>query len=89
MFGYKQTYGYFLKKITPPGDPEFLFDGVIAENELNTNVVALTTHNIGEELNGVLSDQILETDVVALTTYNESESFNGVVAILSVEILVE
>lgn len=89
MLGYKKEYGYFLRKLTPPGDPEFLFDGIIAENELVTNVVALTTHNIGEELNGVLSDQILETDVVALTTYNESESFNGVVATLSVATLVE
>lgn len=56
MFGYKQTYGYFLKQGSPkPVDPVFAFDGVVANQELVTNVVALTTQNVSDSLSGMVA----------------------------------
>jgi len=56
MFGYKQTYGYFLKQGSQkPVDHVFALDGLVATQELTTNVVALTTQNVSDSLSGMVA----------------------------------
>ena len=90
MFGYKQTYGYFLKQSSPaPVDPVYALSGMVASQELTTNVAALTTQNVSDALSGMVADNDLVTSVVALTTHPAGEELSGMVATLGVATLVE
>ena len=64
MFGYKQIYGYFLKQVspTPPPEPIFALNGVVASNNLTTHVAALTTVTTsGATLSGTIATMSVTT----------------------------